>query len=126
MAKILVVDDSAYARRVHRKILESADHSVVEAGSGLGALESFGLERPDVVLLDLSMEDVGGLDVLRQIRHMRPDACVIVVSADVQRSTADEIRGAGATGFIAKPVRGEDLLASIASLCPEPRGGAQL
>src|SRR6185503_20952625 len=122
MAKILVVDDSAYARRVHRKILESADHSVIEAGSGLGALESYGLERPDVVLLDLSMEDVGGLELLRQIRQMNADACVIVVSADVQRSTADMIRDAGATAFVAKPVRGDELLASIAAVCVSPKG----
>ena len=116
MAKILVVDDSTYARRVHRGILESGGHSVVEASSGLGALEAFGLERPDVVLLDLSMEDVGGVEVLRQIRQLNPTAHVIVVSADVQRSTIDTVRDVGATAFVAKPVRGDELLASIAGL----------
>jgi len=116
MAKILVVDDSSYARRVHRKILETAGHDVVEAASGLGALEAFGLEKPDVVLLDLSMEDVGGVEVLRQIRTMDPEARVIVVSADTQRSTATELREARASAFIAKPVRNEELLAGIATV----------
>lgn len=116
MAKILIVDDSAYARRVHRKILESGGHAVVEASSGLGALEAFGLERPDLVLLDLSMEDLGGLQVLEQIRTMQPDAQVLVVSADVQRSTTDRVRSAGASGFVGKPVTAEDLLASVGSL----------
>ena len=119
MAKILIVDDSAYARRVHRKILESGGHAVVEASSGLGALESFGLERPDLVLLDLSMEDLGGLQVLEQIRTMVPDAPVLVVSADVQRSTTDRVRAAGASGFVPKPVTADSLLASVGSLVGE-------
>lgn len=116
MAKILIVDDSAYARRIHRKILESAGYEVVEASSGLGAIESFGLERPDAVLLDLSMEDLGGLQVLQQIRTMNPKAPVLVVSADVQRSTTDRVRAAGASGFVAKPVTPDSLLASVGSL----------
>src|SRR5688572_31896242 len=116
MAKILIVDDSAYARRVHRKILESGGHDVVEAASGLGALEAFGLERPDLVLLDLSMEDLGGLQVLEQIRTMEPNAAVLVVSADVQRSTTDRVRAAGASGFVGKPVVADTLLASVGSL----------
>ena len=116
MAKILVVDDSGYARRVHRGILESEGHSVTEAGSGLGALEAFGLERPDVVLLDLSMEDVGGVDVLRQMRAMDPEARIIVVSADVQRSTTAAVKEAGASGFLAKPVRRDDMLAAVAGV----------
>ena len=120
MAKILIVDDSAYARRVHRKILESGGHEVVEASSGLAAIESFGLERPDAVLLDLSMEDLGGLEVLEQIRTMDPKAPVIVVSADVQRSTADRVRAAGASGFVAKPVTADSLLASVGSLVNDP------
>ena len=119
MAKILIVDDSAYARRVHRKILESGGHNVVEATSGLGALEAFGLERPDVVLLDLSMEDLSGFDVLQQMREMDPTARVIVVSADIQRSTTDRVRGSGAAGFVAKPVNAEELLSSVASIASE-------
>lgn len=120
MAKILIVDDSAYARRIHRRILESGGHSVVEATSGLGALEAFGLERPDAVLLDLSMEDLSGVEVLQQIREMDGEARVLVVTADVQRSTRDQVRDAGASGFVAKPVKPDDLLTSVASLVNEP------
>lgn len=121
MAKILIVDDSAYARRVHRKILEGAGHQVLEASSGLGAIEAFGLERPDCVMLDLSMEDIGGLEVLKQIRTMDPLACILVVSADVQRSTLEAVRAAGASGFVGKPVQVESLLSSLSSLVPGER-----
>lgn len=116
MSKILIVDDSAYARRVHRRILEEGGHSVVEAASGLAALEAFTLATPDAVLLDLSMEDLGGLEVLQQIRQIKPDAAVIVVSADVQRSTTNAVRAAGAATFVAKPVQPEQLLAVVAQV----------
>jgi len=96
MAKIMIVDDSAYARRVHRAMLETSGHSVIEAATGIGAIEMFSLERPDVVILDLSMADLGGLEVLKTLRQLDEQARVIVVSADVQRSTEQSVKAAGA------------------------------
>ena len=113
MARIMIVDDSAYARRVHRSILERAGHEVTEASTGMGAVESFLHETPDVVLLDLSMADMGGLQVLRTFREMNAKARVIVISADVQRSTADAVTAAGAERFLAKPANAEQLLGAV-------------
>jgi two-component system chemotaxis response regulator CheY len=114
MAKILIVDDSAYARRVHRAILERAGHTVLEVSTGTGAIESCMLEKPDVVILDLSMEDVGGLDVLRTLKELNSTTRVIVVSADVQRSTEQSVMATGAARFLAKPANADRLLAAIA------------
>jgi two-component system chemotaxis response regulator CheY len=116
MAKIMVVDDSGYARRVHRGILERAGHSVIEASSGTGAIESFALERPEVVLLDLSMEDISGADVLRTLREMDAEARVIVVSADVQRTTEQAIMAGGADRFMSKPASPDQLLTAVAEV----------
>jgi two-component system chemotaxis response regulator CheY len=116
MAKIMIVDDSAYARRVHRAILERAGHFVVEASTGSGAIEMFSLEHPDAILLDLSMEDIGGIDVLRVMRELDGAARVIVVSADVQRSTEQAVLAGGAERFLAKPATAEHLLATVASV----------
>jgi two-component system, chemotaxis family, chemotaxis protein CheY len=113
MAVILVVDDSSYARRVMRKNLESANHTVLEADGGMAALETYFLQRPDVVLLDLTMEDLGGMEVLRQLREMNPDVRVIVVSADIQSSTEEMVSAAGATRFMGKPAAPAELLAAI-------------
>ena len=115
MADILVVDDSGYARRIMRKALESAQHTVLEADGGMAAIEAYYLHHPDVVLLDLTMEDLGGLEVLKQLRQMNPDARVIVVSADVQATTEGIVRDAGATAFLGKPVAPEDLHRAIQS-----------
>ena len=113
MAKIMIVDDSAYARRVHRAMLERAGHVVLEASTGTTAIETFSLERPELVVLDLSMEDIGGLDVLRTIRSLDANARVVVVSADVQRSTDNAVMAAGATSFVAKPASEQGLTAAI-------------
>ena len=84
-------------------MLEQAGFAVVEAEDGLSALERFAIERPDVVLLDLVMKGMYGLDVLAKIRELDPVARVIVVSADVQTSSRELVQAAGASGFINKP-----------------------
>jgi DNA-binding response OmpR family regulator len=113
MAKILVVDDSMYARRRLRQTLETHGHTVIEAGSGMAALESYVVSPPDLVLLDLTMEDLGGLEVLHRLREIDPAAAVVVVSADVQRSTAKLVAEAGAFRFLAKPADPGELIDAV-------------
>lgn len=101
--KVLLVDDSGLARRSTRRVLERAGYTVVEAEDGLSALERFAIEKPDLVLLDLVMAGMYGLDVLAKLREMDPEARVVVMSADVQTSSRDMVQSAGASGFINKP-----------------------
>ena len=110
---VLLVDDSGLARRGTRRILEGAGYQVIEAEDGLAALERYAIERPSVVLLDLVMRGMYGLEVLAKLREMDPDARVIVISADIQTSSRDLVRGAGASGFLTKPVDAEQLLAAV-------------
>ena len=116
MAKIMIDDDSAYARRVHRAMLEAAGHAVIEAATGIGAIEMYSLEHPEAVILDLSMTDLGGLDVLKTLRQLDDHARVIVVSADVQRSTEHSVMAAGAERFLAKPANAGQLTAAISDV----------
>ena len=113
MAKILVVDDSGYARRLLRQTLEPLGHEVVEAASGLAGLEAYAVHAPDLVLLDLTMEDMGGLEVLGRLREMNAGARVIVVSADVQRSTGRQVAEAGAFRFLGKPADPAELVEAV-------------
>jgi two-component system chemotaxis response regulator CheY len=113
VATILVVDDSGYARRLLRQTLEAGGHTVIEAGSGMAALEAYAVHAPQVVLLDLTMEDVGGLEVLERLREIDPSARVIVVSADVQRATSRQVAAAGALRFLAKPADAEDVIEAV-------------
>jgi two-component system, chemotaxis family, chemotaxis protein CheY len=97
-------------------MIERSGHSVIEAATGSGAIELFCHDRPDVVILDLSMEDIGGLDVLRTLLEIDSAAKVIVVSADVQRSTETSVMAAGARRFLGKPASEARLVEVIAEL----------
>ncbi len=120
MAKILVVDDSMYARARLRQTLEAHEHFVVEASSGLEALEGFVVDPPDLVLLDLTMADLGGLEVLERLREIDPEVKVIVVSADIQRSTGKMAAEAGAQLFLGKPADPADLIDAVNSVLGTP------
>lgn len=111
--KVLLVDDSGMARRGMRQILESAGYLVAEAEDGLVALERYFLEKPDLVLLDLVMKGMNGLDVLKKLTEMDGMARVIVISADVQDSSRDMAREGGAVGFLNKPVDRVQLLSTV-------------
>lgn len=112
-AKVLLVDDSGLARRSTRRVLEQAGYVVVEAEDGLSALERFAVDKPDVVLLDLVMKGMYGLDVLTRLREMDPSARVIVVSADVQTSSRDLVQAGGASAFITKPANPAQVLETV-------------
>lgn len=114
-SKILIVDDSALSRRTLRRILEAAGYDVVEADEGMAALETYFLEKPNLVLLDLVMKGLYGLDVLAKLREMDASAPVVVASADIQSSTRKMVSEAGALGFIHKPFVSEEVVAAVKS-----------
>ncbi len=113
MSKILIIDDSALSRRMLRTILEDGGYAVVEAGDGLSGIEQFSIERPDLTLLDLTMPEMTGFDVLDKLVKVDPEARVVVVSADIQQSSREMVKTAGAKGFINKPVVVDDVLQTV-------------
>jgi two-component system chemotaxis response regulator CheY len=117
--KILIVDDSALSRRTLRRILESAGYAVVEAEDGMTALEVYFLEKPRLVLLDLVMKGMYGLDVLVKLREMDPKALVVIASADIQSSTRKMGDDAGALSFINKPFISEQVIAAVEAALAE-------
>ena len=117
--KILIVDDSSLSRRTLRRILEPAEYEVVEADDGLAALEVYFLEKPSLVLLDLVMKGMYGLDVLVKLREMDQQARVVVASADIQSSTRKMVDDAGALGFINKPFVPEQVIAVVQAALTE-------
>jgi len=112
-AKVLLVDDSGLARRSTRRVLEEAGYTVVEADDGLSALEQFAVEKPDIVMLDLVMRGMYGLEVLAKLRELDPEVRVIVVSADIQTSSREMVKAAGASAFINKPAQPAHVVAVL-------------
>jgi len=113
MAKILIIDDSALSRRMMRAILAPRGFEIVEAQDGITGLEKYFLDRPELVLLDLTMEGMHGLEVLEKLRELDPGAGVVVVTADIQSSTRKMVQASGARGMINKPLAADDVLAAV-------------
>ena len=117
MRRILIVDDALFMRKMIGGVAAEAGWEVVgEAGDGRRAVELYGELRPDLVTMDLVMPIMGGLDALRMIRAIDPDAKVVVVTAVDQKETLmDSIRG-GAMEFIVKPNERERVLGLLRKL----------
>lgn len=111
--RILVVDDSSLARRTLKQILEGAGYQVEEAPDGAQALERYFLNPHQLVLLDMVMEQMDGLEVLRKFRELNPDVRVIIATADVQKSTREQVRAAGAAALINKPFTRDVVLGCV-------------
>lgn len=118
--RILVVDDSAFALRRVRAILEGAGYQVLEAEDGLTALQIYTSSKPDLVLLDLVMSGMYGFEVLARLRELDRTAKVVVLSADIQTPSRELVDAGGAAGFLVKPVDPGLLLELVESLTGSP------
>src|SRR6476660_7549552 len=104
MNRLLLVDDHPVIRQGIRRILTGAfaDLTVAEADSGEQALDFFGAEPWDLVLLDISLPGISGLDVIRRMRGLRPEARIIVISVHSPHHFARRAPTAGAMGYLEK------------------------
>ncbi|SHE56509.1 Response regulator receiver domain-containing protein [Marinitoga hydrogenitolerans DSM 16785] len=110
MGKILVVDDDNVIRNVLKKFLEQANYEVDLAEGGIKAIEMIKNTEYDVILLDIIMEDLDGIEVLRKAKKLSPLTTVIMMTA---YSSPDYVLHAltlGATDFIEKPFEPEQML----------------
>ncbi len=119
--KVLLVDDSAFFLRAATRFLSgfAAVRDIVTAASGIEALRAVRHERPDLVLLDFNMPEMGGLETLRSIKALQPGLPVIIVSLHDTADFRAAARAAGADGYVAKP----DFATGLAEiLAPEATG----
>ena len=114
--KILVVDDSAMSRRSLKRALEANGYAVIEAVDGISALETYHLERPDLVMLDMLMHGMYGLEVLSKLKQLDNTARVVIVTADIQNSTKAMALESGAIGFVTKPFAADIILQTVAGV----------
>jgi len=116
VGRILVVDDAAFARVRTMRTLVEGGHEVLEAESGPRAIELYEQHRPDLVLLDITMPEMDGLQALAAIRRLDPNATVAMLTAVGHQSVVmDAIKG-GARDFLVKPVEPQHLLDVVGRL----------
>ena len=116
MARILVVDDAAFARVRTRRVLVEAGHEVLEAENGRQAVEMYELHRPDAVLLDITMPEMDGIEALAAIRQLDPDARVAMLTAVGHQGVILDAIKRGARDFLVKPIESDRLVSVIGRL----------
>ncbi len=111
--RVLVVDDEVSVRLVLQRILEEAGYGVVTAANGQEALDKMSQLNVGVVLLDIKMPGMSGMEVLQQITTNWPETCVIMVTGVVNTQTAVEVMKLGAYDYITKPFKRDDVAQKV-------------
>ncbi|NLV26947.1 MAG: response regulator [Methanomicrobiales archaeon] len=118
---ILIVDDTDFDRNLLRSILLSAGYEIVGlASSGEEGIRQFQELDPSLVLLDLIMPDLNGIEVLRRIRIDRPDAKVMMCTSVGEETMVDLARRMGARGYVVKPYIADNLLSAVGKVIGPP------
>jgi DNA-binding NarL/FixJ family response regulator len=110
--RVLVVDDHPAFRKALTSALNMVEGFEVagEAGGGVAACEGADQLEPDVILMDLSMPDLSGIDAMKVIHESKPDMPVVILTAHADPGVEREAREAGASGFLAKGIGLDDLV----------------
>ena len=115
MAKnILICDDAAFMRMMIKDILTKNGYNVVaEAENGLKAVEKYQETKPDLVLMDITMPEMDGIQALKKIKSVDPNASVVMCSAMGQQAMVIESNQSGARDFIVKPFQPDRVLEAV-------------
>jgi len=104
MARILIIDDAKFMRMTLSNIIKNANHEIIAEGeNGNQAIELYNEFQPDLVIMDITMPEMSGIDAVKMIKRTSPDAKIIMCSAMGQQKMVVEAIEAGAKDFIVKP-----------------------
>jgi two-component system, chemotaxis family, chemotaxis protein CheY len=113
--KVLTVDDASTMRKMIALTLKTAGYEVVEAADGLEALDLISKTEVDMMILDVNMPNMNGIELVRRVRTS-PKHCrtpIIMLTTETQESLRTEARSAGATGWINKPFKQDHLVGAV-------------
>lgn len=116
--KILVADDEEYLIKFIKRYLERRGVEVIATPKGTDVLPILEREEIDLVFLDIQFEDIGGLEILKEIKKKHTGVKVIIITGVKNTSLEPEARSLGADGFISKPVVSEEFNEAIQAFLP--------
>ncbi|MDQ2923199.1 MAG: response regulator [Candidatus Dormibacteraeota bacterium] len=116
---VLVADDNDVAQRLCKRVLEKAGYTVIIATDGLQAVEVALSQRPSMILMDVAMPGIDGLEAMRRIKAEVPTMPIVIASAHSMASDTDRFIAAGADKVLSKPFRLADLVAIVAKFASE-------
>lgn len=115
--KVIIIDDEKEICWLLENILKKRRFKVLSTNTGRDGLKLVRREQPDVVLLDLRLEDVDGLDVLRKIKKLRPKKKVIIVTAYGDTAAKKKAARLGSDVFVDKPFKSKEIVKAIKTVC---------
>ena len=113
---VLVADDNDVAQRLCRRVLEKAGYNVLIAVDGLQAVEVAISQRPAMILMDVAMPGIDGIEAMQRIKAQIPNQPIVIASAHSMASDRERFLAAGADDILSKPFRLADLVAIVAKL----------
>ncbi|MDO8841853.1 response regulator [Methanocalculus sp.] len=116
MATVLIIDDSSFQRTIIRKTLTEAGYPCIEADNGRSGLEKIEQSNPGIIIVDLLMPDIDGIEFLTILRKKGISIPIIVLTSDIQDATRKRCIELGASRFLNKPLRREELIPAIRQL----------
>ncbi|HEY1419510.1 MAG TPA: response regulator [Candidatus Dormibacteraeota bacterium] len=118
---VLVADDNDVAQRLCKRVLEKAGYGVLIAADGLQAVDIALAKRPNMILMDVAMPGIDGLEAMRRIKVEMPVIPIVIASAHSMASDRERFLAAGADDVLSKPFRLADLISIVAKLAAGPR-----
>ncbi|GAC1472443.1 MAG: hypothetical protein PVS3B2_07990 [Candidatus Dormibacteraceae bacterium] len=118
---VLVADDNDVAQRLCKRVLEKAGYTVIVAMDGLQAVDVALSQRPSMILMDVAMPGIDGLEAMRRIKAQVPKMPIVIASAHSMASDTDRFLAAGADKVLSKPFRLADLVAIVAQLAQDKK-----
>ncbi len=115
MAKILIVDDAKFALAMLSKIVSESGHEIITASNGREGLARTVKDRPDVILTDLLMPEMDGLEFIAALRDEGIEVPVVVITANIQETVRQRCVEAGVVAFINKPPKRDAILQAVAA-----------
>lgn len=117
MAKIMLVDDAAFMRMMVKNALTKSGYdNFIEAQDGAEAVKKYDEEHPDMVIMDITMPNMDGLEALKAIKGKHADANVVMCSAMGQEAMVIEAIKSGAKDFIVKPFKPDRVLKTVTNI----------
>jgi DNA-binding NtrC family response regulator len=114
MARILTVDDESFILMIIETLLTSEGYDVVALDNGTAAMALLRSDEPlDLMISDIRMSPVNGLELLKLAQEVRPDLPVIMVTAFHSEEAVADVMAMGATAYVRKPFKGEDILSKV-------------
>ena len=116
---VLVADDNEVAQRLCKRVLEKAGYGVLIASDGLQAVDAALNQHPSMILMDVAMPGIDGLEAMRRIKTALPSMPIVIASAHSMASDRERFLAAGADNVLSKPFRLADLISIVGQLATQ-------